>query len=144
MIRSYRFARIALRIARATSAPSFRESIFSLQKCFRGLLLCEKVYRELGLASCESQRCVHTTDQRRFPCRVRSGQGNKIVKMRAVHLWGRWPRFLFAEVSRKFAKNTSYCGRKGCGNSAECLRNVCGKMFSFDPSLTPLPERPHK
>ena len=33
-----------------------------------------------------------------------------------------------AENSRKFAKNTFYCVRKGRGNSAESLRKVRGNL----------------
>ena len=47
---------------------------------------------------------------------------------------------VFAESLRKFcgkfADNTFYCARKGCGNSAESLRKFHGnlrKMFCNDP-----------
>ena len=48
---------------------------------------------------------------------------------------------LFAESLRKFAKNTCYCVRKGCGYSAESWRkfrgnlrkNVCNDPFPNDP-----------
>ena len=49
---------------------------------------------------------------------------------------------VFAEILRKFcgkfADNTFYCARKGCGNSAESLRKFHGnlrKIFCSDPFL---------
>ena len=42
-----------------------------------------------------------------------------------------------AESSRKFAENTFYCVRKGCGNSAESCGNFaenCGNFSAMTPS----------
>ena len=79
--------------------------------------------------------CVRPEFQRVLsPCRKRSpakGVWEKVTES-MVHLWGRWRRGFcgkFAEILRKFRrnlrkKNTFYRVRKGCGNSAESLRNV--------------------
>ena len=43
-----------------------------------------------------------------------------------------------AENSQKFAKNTFYCVRKGCGHSAESCGNfmeTCGNASAMTPSL---------
>ena len=65
------------------------------------------------------------------------------VQMSTVNLWGRQRRGFcgkFAEILRKFcgkfADTTSYCARKGCGNSAESLRKFrrnSRKIFCNDP-----------